>query len=391
MVSTNVSLTYIHLLVLLIYTRRCQSGSEVAVVLKLMDAMINDGSVLSASAFPACPARVYVEGRDRNKIWQVCSRVPDVRKTKGMVLMTAHHRTDLTSYEDRRINAQTWVRLRRGSNKKDLAYVLRADVTSDRVQIAVVPRMAFTVPPNPNDNLRKRKRRLQRPDAIPFDPSVIEHVHGPDALKRQGDAYIFENKIFLDGMLILDLLSLHTLYPIPFPSLLEIKPFVETGFVTEEAALIMTKHEELARILPGDYVWLIEGEQKNCRAMVVTMEDYFACVDIEPYDLEPDAPDRLMNVPIYHMQRILRTGDTVRVRDDAVERAGLSGTIVYISDDHQMVRIIQANMRDTVSFLIQYSKYAREPIHDRLISLPDSWNPMCPLSLIPFSIPPRLF
>jgi transcription elongation factor len=354
MVVTNVSITYFHSFVLLVYTRRCQSGSEVAAVLKIMDVMINDGSVLSASAFPACPARIYVEGRDRNKIWQVCSRVPDVRKTKGMVLMTTHHHTDLTYWEDRRINAQTWVRLRRGSNKKDLAYVIRADVTSDRVHIAVVPRMAFTVPRNPNDNLRKRKRQLQRPDAIPFDPSVIEHVHGPDALTRQGDSYIFENKTFFHGMLILDLQSLHTLYPIPFPSLLEIKPFIEAGFVTEEAALNMTKHEELARILPGDYVRLIEGPQKNCRAMVVTMEDYFACVDIEPYDWEPDTLDRLIHVPIYDMQRILRIGDTVRVREDAVDRAGLSGTVVHISDDHQMVRIIRAqdNTRDTVNFIL---------------------------------------
>jgi hypothetical protein len=202
--------------------------------------------------------------------------------------------------------------------------------------------------------LRKRKRQLQRPYAIPFDPSVIEHVHGPDALTRRGDSYIFENKTFFHGMLILDLQSLHTLYPIPFPSLLEIKPFIEAGFVTEEAALVMTKHEELARILPGDHVWLRRGEKKYCRAMVVTMEDYFACVDIEPCDVEPDTLDRLMNVPIYHMQRMLQAGDTVRVRDDDVDCAGLSGTIVHVSDNHQMVQIVrvQDNKRETVSFLI---------------------------------------
>jgi transcription elongation factor len=240
--------------------------------------------------------------------------------------------------------------LRRGSNKRDLAYVLRADVYSDRVQIAVMPRMPFTVPRNPNENLRKRKRHVERLAALPFDPTVIEHVHGPDALEQRGDSYLFENKTFRNGMLILNVQSLHTLNSIPFPSLREIQPFVEAGFLTHEVALHMTLHEELARIRPGDRVRLIAGERTGSMAMVLAIEDYIAYVDINPFDMEPDGPSHLMNVPIYHMQRYLHLGAHVRVRDDAEERAGSSGHVVAISEDQQIVRFIESKTGNSVSF-----------------------------------------
>jgi transcription elongation factor len=179
---------------------------------------------------------------------------------------------------------------------------------------------------------------------------VIKDVHGPDALKQRGDSYIFDNKTFRNGMLILKVQALHILVPIPFPSLREIMPFVNAGFIAYETALDVTLHEELARIRPGDHVRLIAGEQAGCRAMVITIEDYIACVDILPVDMDPDQPSHLVNVPIYSMQRILRIGDNVRVRDDAEELAGSSGFIVAISEDEQAVEFIEEKTRKPVNF-----------------------------------------
>jgi transcription elongation factor len=210
--------------------------------------------------------------------------------------------------------------------------------------------MPFTVPRNLNDNLRKRKRHLEQLAALPFNPTVIQSVHGPDALKQRGNSYIFENKTFRNSMLILNVQSLHTLDPIPFPSLREIQPFLEAGFLTHEAALHMTLHEELARIQPGDRVVLIAGEKEGFMAMVIAVEDYMACVDIIPIDEESDGPSHLTNVPIHHMQRILHIGTHVCVRNDAEELTGSSGHIVALSEDKWIVNFIESKTGTSVSF-----------------------------------------
>jgi hypothetical protein len=193
--------------------------------------------------------------------------------------------------------------------------------------------MPSTVSRNPEDNLGKRKRQLERSAPALFDPAVIQDVHGPDALKQQGDTYIFENKTFINGMLILKLQSLHTLEPIPFPSLKEVTPFVDAGFVDHNTALVMTQHEELPRLRPGNSVVILDGEQAGCKALVVSIEDYIACLDIDPLYVTFPKPSHLVDVPIYHMQRILHIGDYVHVREDAENLAGWSGSIVAISED----------------------------------------------------------
>jgi hypothetical protein len=313
-----------------------------------MDAgMDNKGSVISVSTLPLCPARVFVESRDPNGAWQICSLIPEVLKMKGIMLIPVDDRVVLFS-QDRRIKARTWVRLRGGPNKRDLAYVFHADENSDHVQIAVVPRMPFTVSRNPEDNLRKRKRQLERLAPVPFDPATIQDVHGPDALKQQGNTYIFENKTFLNGMLILNLQSLHTLNPVPFPSLKEVMPFVNAGIIRHDTALAMTQHEELPIIRPGDSVLILDGEQAGCKALVVTIENYIACLDIDPAYVTFPQPSHIVDVPIYHMQRILRIGDHVRVREDAENLAGWSGSVIAISEDMNVVSFIDDKERETV-------------------------------------------
>jgi ribosomal protein L24 len=154
-------------------------------------------------------------------------------------------------------------------------------------------------------------------------------------------------------MLILNVQSLHTLDPVPFPSLREIRPFVEAGFITHKAALDMTSHEELARLRPGDGVQLIAGEQAGNMAMVVAFEDYVAYVVIDSVDMDPNGLSDVMNVPIHHMQHILHIGDNVRVREDAEELAGSSGRVVAVSEDQQVVCFIQDKTRNPVRIFIQ--------------------------------------
>src|SRR5215472_9361039 len=102
--------------------------------------------ILSAIAVPNLPGRVFVESRDYNALSQICSQLSTVYASKGIVLVPLKEWTELLDVQcqDQRIKAESWVRLRRGRNKGDLACVLLSSANSDRVRVAVVPRIPLS-------------------------------------------------------------------------------------------------------------------------------------------------------------------------------------------------------------------------------------------------------
>jgi hypothetical protein len=318
----------------------------------------SDGVVLSATAAPSCPGRIYVEGRDPNKIWGLCSRVPSILALKGMTLVPLHEWGELfnTRGEDRCITAQSWVRLRRGPNKGDLAYVLDASINCDHVRIAVMPRMSFTLPANTGSGKgeRKRKRTPQRLAPQPFDPIEVKHVHGSDALKQKGDDYYFQKKKFREGMLIQTIQSTQTLHRVLNATLDEIKPFIWAGFVTSAAALAMASAQALASIRPGDRVAFTAGEYAGYRARVISCNDIVAVVDILDFDADNKVVYRspfLWEVPIGHLRRSFYVGEKVYVREDAGEHAGSTGCVVVIDGDDQHLTFLEDQTGKLVSAL----------------------------------------
>ena len=358
-----------------------------AVVFKIAGQMSESNAespIISAFAVPSCPARIYVEGRNYAGVWRICSMISEVRKKYGMTLVPVDVRIDLLKVrsEDRRIIPQSWVRLRRGPNKRDLAYVLRADSNSDHVQIAVMPRIAFTTLERSTGN--KRKRKPQRLAALPFDATQVEHVHGSNALKRRGDSYIFQNNTFRKGMLILNLQSTCSLLRVPSPPFDEIKPFIDAGFITPAAALAVTSGQVMAAIRPGDYVELIAGEQSGCRARVVSCGDDTASMAIEPLDLNlhPVSPPTYpIDVPLRCLRRFFRVGDNIRVREGAGEHSGRSGCIVAVFDDRQRLTFVEDKTRNTVSPAVDITEATLT--NKRLRSSLYPWSRISPITCMP--------
>ena len=271
-----------------------------------------------------------------------------------MTLIPLDERADLLKIrsEDRRITAQSWVRLRRGPNKGDLAHVLETSINSDQVRIAVMPRMPFTIPLKMDIGKGKRKRTPGRLPAQPFDPVKIKHAHGVDVLKHTGDGYYFQGKLFRKGMLIQTIQSAHTLERVLHPPLHEIKPFISAGFITPVAALAITSGQVLSSILPGDHISLIAGEQSGCKAVVMSCTNDTAIVELESLDYTQNVVDRppfLLEAPLCHIRRQFRVGDNVRVKDDAGEHAGSFGLVVAVDDDGQRLTFIKDQATEHVS------------------------------------------
>jgi transcription elongation factor SPT5 len=211
--------------------------------------------------------------------------------------------------------------------------------------------------------MRKRKRTLQRLAPRPFDPVEIKHVHGSHALKQKGDDYYFQKKLFRKGMLIQTIQSTQSLHRVLNPTLHEIKPFISAGFVTPAAALAITSDQVSSSIRPGDHVDLIAGEQAGCRATVVSCNHHIAVVDLKSFDSNQDVVDRrpfLLEVPLRYIRPRFRIGDTVRVREDAGEHAGLSGCVIVVDEDGKRLTFVEDQTKEHVSALprLESSKQA---------------------------------
>jgi transcription elongation factor len=185
-----------------------------------------------------------------------------------------------------------------------------------------------------------------------FDPVEIKHVHGSDALKKKGDDYHFQKKLFRNGMLIQSIQSTQSLHRSLTPLLHEIQPFISAGFVTPAAALSMISGQVATCIRPGNRVDVIAGEQAGCRAMVVSSNDSVAIVDLEPFDSNQDVVDRppfLLEMPLRYIRPRFHIGDNVRVRGDAGENTGLSGCVVAVNGDGQRLTFVEDQTKEHVS------------------------------------------
>jgi transcription elongation factor SPT5 len=345
------------------YSLYVQSGSETSVLMKLLERQLSlqERDISCALSLPTLPSYVFVEGRNFHNVWRICSELSDVYESKGMVLMPLDERTDLFTCrtEDRRVKAHTWVRLRRGLNKGDLAYVLRSSVNSDVVQIAVLPRIPFSLP---DDRTRaridkRRKLNTPRPPQLSFDPKETRRIHGPGSVTQMGEYLVFQGKTFLRGMQVLKIHSTLTLLRVPSPPLDALKPFIDAGFITPPDALAATSSAIAALVRPGDSVELIAGEQRGCRAMVVTCHDDVAVVDVQPFDsnLRPlDCSPFLLTVPLKNIQRIFRVGDNVRVRTNEPEHGGSTGCVVAVLDNGKCLSFLEDKTRRTVSLVFWY-------------------------------------
>jgi transcription elongation factor len=107
--------------------------------------------------------------------------------------------TKMLTMHDIETNADVgkWVRVRKGTYKGDVGYVLASE--SWGVRLLLVPRLS---PPNLASSSLKRKRSAVAPEPALFDPNTIEHVYGTSAVERDDGTYQFKGNIFTDGLLV---------------------------------------------------------------------------------------------------------------------------------------------------------------------------------------------
>ena len=71
----------------------------------------------------------------------------------------------------------SWVRIKRGLYKGDLAQVHRVDESESKFWVKIIPRLDLTISDDFMEDGKKKRRRKQRPPAKFFDPDEVLVIH----------------------------------------------------------------------------------------------------------------------------------------------------------------------------------------------------------------------
>jgi transcription antitermination factor NusG len=130
----------------------------------------------------------------RHQTGIICEQIKFQDWTKMM--MMCDHETD--------VNVGSWVRVRKGTYKGDIGYVVALEPWG--VRLLLVPRLP---PPRLTGSALKRKCSTPTPEPTLFDPVTIERIYGTPAIEYDDGTYQFNGRIFEEGLIVIEL-DLHS-------------------------------------------------------------------------------------------------------------------------------------------------------------------------------------
>jgi transcription elongation factor SPT5 len=219
-----------------------------------------------------------------------------------------------------RISERSWVRIRRGKYKKDLAFVLKVFADTDVVRIAVVPRISMS-----------KKRKSGKAIPALFNPTVVEAVHGEGKVTRSGDKCVFRGQNYRCGFWICTVFSLHSLAEESCPSFDELLFFRSAGLDDIQDDIDKAISSECIKNVwqLGDRLEITGGSFRGMSGQLKAMsaESWTAMVNLDPISTSGIVREfDECEVSLDDLKRYFRVGDNVKAVTG--EHKGLCGIVV---------------------------------------------------------------
>ncbi|RDB29330.1 Transcription elongation factor SPT5 [Hypsizygus marmoreus] len=223
--------------------------------------------LLRASSKPSCvglgirsvvarvslPGWILLEALQRTDIETLCQGMRHVFIHDIHLVSSTEAPMYLTQPQTYTPRPHSWVRIRHGLYRGDLAFVLHVDSRTLEPELLVVPRVRLPAP----SAYQQKKARKGRPDQAILDIHAIEDAYGADAITHRNQSWLFKGKLYRDGLLYIskvDLLSGEAT-----PTLNEVKMFrsstlIPGGCLDRAMALIASEDLQV-----GDLVRVVGG------------------------------------------------------------------------------------------------------------------------------------
>jgi transcription elongation factor len=337
-----------------------QAGEEFnGLALLLANADQYRGDISAAFIQPSLPNSIYIEARSPLVIQRYLGLFSSsISWHKGVHLVPLQERVQLLSMRSGKLGEDVgdWVRIKRGTYRRDLGYVLRVDDLKSQVRLLLVPRITYKSGTLKSQAVKHSK--TQRPLPALLDLNLAQTVDGSQRL----DGLKFKGMVFMDRLLVKDYAPHDLITTNVRPTYEEIKLFRGCKAVDGSAIREWEIADATKALCVDDRVEVLVGELKGCCGLVLDIRDEIAKVEVQQEGPAMPREKYLLDVPLRHVRKAFRDGDFVEIRHGG--HAGVVGYVISVSTDALMATLYRYDTDSGLDMTSQASGFMLLEHHD---------------------------
>ncbi|KAM1135826.1 hypothetical protein ACFX13_034746 [Malus domestica] len=318
---------------------KCAIGREREVAVCLMQKYIDkpELQIRSVIALDHLKNYVYVEADKEAHVREACKGLRNIFGQKIM-LVPIREMTDVLSVESKAIDLSrdTWVRMKTGTYKGDLAQVADVDNVRQRVTVKLIPRIDLQALANKMDGREvvRTKAFVPPPRLLNIEEARELHILGERKQDRMtGDYYqTINGMMFKDGFLYkavsIKSISTQNIHP-TFDELEKFRKPSENGDGDIASLSTLFSNRKKGHFLKGDAVIVVKGDLKNLKGWVEKVEE-------ETVHIRPEMKElpRTLAINGKELCKYFEPGNHVKVVSGTQE--GATGMVVKV-EQHVLI------------------------------------------------------
>ncbi|CAJ0572588.1 unnamed protein product, partial [Mesorhabditis spiculigera] len=306
---------------------KCRMGEEKLVCMQLMRKAIayetteNPLQIKSVIYKEGLKGMLYVEAFKQAHVTQAVEGIGSLNQFNVVMVPIKEMVDSLRVVKNiPQLKPGTYVRLKRTQYKDDLAQVDWVDVSQNKVNLKLLPRIDYTKMRGAlRTDADRAKKGLRRPGPQPFNLEKIKEIGGE--VTNDGDFIIFEGQHYRRGFLY----KSFPLYAIidegVKPTIAELEKFQETSDDLKKDLEKTSLKASTTKFSPGDIIEVAEGELVNLRGKVITIDG-----DQVHFMPEHEDLDEPITLSAADLRKFFKPGDHVKVLEGKYE--GDTGLII---------------------------------------------------------------
>ncbi|KAK4490177.1 hypothetical protein RD792_000834 [Penstemon davidsonii] len=359
---------------------KCAIGREREVAVCLMQKYIDKGSeiqIRSVIALDHLKNYIYVEADKEAHVREAIKGMRNIYPGKIM-LVPIKEMTDVLSVESKaiEISRDTWVRMKIGLYKGDLAKVVEVDNVRLRATVKLIPRIDLQALANKLEGREVPKKKTFTPPARFMNIDEARELHIRVERKRDpstGDYFEkIEGMLFKDGFLYKNVslrsLSTQNIQP-TFDELEKFRQPAETGDGDMSSLSTLFANRKKGHFMKGDRVIVVKGDLKNLKGWVEKVEE--DTVHIKPNE---EGLPRTLAIGEKELCKYFEPGNHVKVVSGATEGAtgmvvSVEGHVVNIVSDttKELLRVFADNVVESSEVTSGVTRIGDYELHDLVV------------------------